>query len=83
MSSTSLASEFRDTVNNKINQPFQASYIGQYLVAAGLTEIDEVQKISKQHYIVHGNLRAFNILIDTVVDLPFCEIKEFIAEAPQ
>ena len=83
MRSTSLALEFKDIVNNEINQPFQASYIGQYLADAGLISIEEIQKINKQHYVVHGNLRAFKIAIDTVVDLPFCEIKELNTEAPR
>ena len=74
MSSISLALEFKYIVNNEINQPFQAQYIGQYLADAGLISIEEIQKINKYHYIIQGNFRLFKVGIDTVVDLPFCEI---------
>ena len=40
---------------------------------------DEIQKISKQHYIIHGNLRSFKVVIDTVVDLPFCTVHQLPA----
>ena len=76
MKSISRSSEFREIINGEINQPFQATYIGQCLAASGLTSIDEITRTSNSNYIIHGNFRSFEVEVDTVVDLPFCEFKE-------